>query len=869
MKRTIVCIVCLLFLPILANAQGVKGRIINQDGEPLAFATIYVSETESGSVSNSKGVYELRLSPGTYHISFQFLGYASQQETVTIGEQMVTRDIILQRLAYLLGEAEVESGDEDPAYKIMRKAIAKSSFHRLQVDHYTCEVYLKGRGRLVDVPWYLRKVLEKEGIDTSTTFVTESVSIITYTRPGKYKEHVVSVRSSGDDQNTSPMIYINSSFYEPEIGGLVSPFSPKAFAYYKFQYIHTFEDRGYQIDEIRVIPRSKGEDVFAGKIYVVEDLWAIHSIDLSFVVQGIDVHVSQIFAPIQPNLWMPVSHKYDGSGSMMGVEFEFQYFATVSDYDITLNPDLSSSFTLLDEKTEKEEIEARASEPSIKLDKAAIASEKKLMKGEEVTRKELRKLMRKYQKIERKKRDEPVVIGAREIKIDSTAATTDSSYWALKRPIPLTDREIKGYDIQDSLALEQKKHDTGDTLNSGKKFNPKDILLGNTYALGNDNYFRIKNNLTSIRFNTVDGWNFKYAVSYLKRIDASKRLEITPTYRYAFARNQSFGTLKTEYRYGEGLKKGKINLIGGYYYRQFNKNEPIATFTDAISSLFVERHYMRVYDRTFIQADWNEKLRHNLTFSPHIIWAHRIETFNNTDLVWFPSDERDYPPNAPVSIELPNTHFGESKAFKVALAMTYRPWSKYYRRGEKYFRVNNPPTITARYEKAIPGVLGSSADYGLATLEIKYRFDLNLFGKIDVRTEAGKFIDTRRMDFMDYHHFMGNQTIFTRFAQMKGYSIAPYYTYSTNDAYLSTYINYQFRRFIFSNIRALRITGIKENININHLLTPTINHYTELSYSIDNLFRFFRIDVTTAFLDGVYEDFRIQVGITTDLVSFK
>ena len=43
----------------------------------------------------------------------------------------------------------------------------------------------------------------------------------------------------------------------------------------------------------------------------------------------------------------------------------------------------------------------------------------------------------------------------------------------------------------------------------------------------------------------------------------------------------------------------------------------------------------------------------------------------------------------------------------------------------------------------------------------------------------------------------------------------------------------------------------------------------ELGYSIDNIFRFFRIDVTSAFLDGKYEDFRIQLGITTDLISFR
>ena len=231
MKICLLLLACVILFPVLAKAQGIKGRVIDQDGAPIPFTTIYVTETGSGSVSNEKGMYEIHLKPGTYHVNFQFLGYKSEQELVEIANAMVEKDIILQKQAYLLNQAEVDGGREDPAYKIMRKAIAKSSFHRQQVDHYTCEVYLKGGGRLVDSPWFLRKTLEKEGVDTSATFVTESVSKITYTRPGKYEEQVISIRSTGDDKNTSPMNYINSSLYEPEIAGIISPFSPKAFAY--------------------------------------------------------------------------------------------------------------------------------------------------------------------------------------------------------------------------------------------------------------------------------------------------------------------------------------------------------------------------------------------------------------------------------------------------------------------------------------------------------------------------------------------------------------------------------------------------------------------------------------------------------------
>jgi hypothetical protein len=46
----------------------------------------------------------------------------------------------------------VKAGKEDPAYTIMRKAIAKAKFHTQQIDAYSATVYIKGKGQLTDYP---------------------------------------------------------------------------------------------------------------------------------------------------------------------------------------------------------------------------------------------------------------------------------------------------------------------------------------------------------------------------------------------------------------------------------------------------------------------------------------------------------------------------------------------------------------------------------------------------------------------------------------------------------------------------------------------------------------------------------------------
>lgn len=66
-----------------------------------------------------------------------------------------------------------------------------------------------------------------------------------------------------------------ASFYDPTVGDAVSPLSPKAFGYYKFEYEGSFREGDLEVNRIKVIPRSYGEGVFKGKIYIIENTWAI------------------------------------------------------------------------------------------------------------------------------------------------------------------------------------------------------------------------------------------------------------------------------------------------------------------------------------------------------------------------------------------------------------------------------------------------------------------------------------------------------------------------------------------------------------------------------------------------------------------
>ncbi len=766
--------------------------------------------------------------------------------------------------AYTLSTAEIHAGDEDPAYPIMRKAIAKSGYFRNQVDGYTCRVYLKGSGQLTDYPWFAKSMVKKEGIDTSAAFTTESVTKVTYTRPNKYEEEVIHIRTTGNDQDIDPLNYINGSFYDDNIAGLVSPLSKKAFTYYKFRYLGTYKDGDYQIEEIRVTPRLKDEGLFTGELHIVDGLWNIHNLNFSTVTQGIKLNVVQNYAPILSDVWLPVSHRYFGSGSLMGFDFEFNYLASVSDYHVEVNEALRSEFALLDEKGADERTDNVPSDTE-QLEEGKDLSAK-AVQYDTLTTRQLRKLMNEYAREERKQRDEPQLIGEKNTKVDSSAATSDPEFWSRIRPVPLTSAEVKGYELMDSLAIAE--GEVIDTAKTKGQFSITDPFWGGQYRWGNGNRFKIDNPVASLRFNTVDGFNGRYKVTYEKKFQSANTLQISPVFRYAHSRDKGTGFVTTTYTAGDVLHRTTVTGEGGTSFRQFNRNDPISTFTNSISSLVAERNFMKIYDRAYGELKITRRQGIRFQFGVGAEYNHRQQTYNTTNQVWFAIEDHSYTSNEPENIELEDTGFGQNDAFLIEGKMSFFPTDRYGKTNGKVRLYPSGTEFKLIYRKAMPDVGKATTDFDFLSLEAKHTFELGIWGQLRARTEGGKFLTSDNTPFMDYAHFMGNQTIFTRFKYMSSYAIMPYYEYSTNDEYLSTYLDLRLNRFLLSQFAALRSTGLSEHIILNHLITPSVQNYIELGYSVGNIFRLFRIDVSAAFLDGKYSDFRIQLGITSELFQF-
>lgn len=849
------------------SAQGIKGNITDSNGNSLPFATIYIHNIETGTTTNNQGYFEYNLPPEKYNLIFQYLGYKSVIKSVEVTSEFVTINIQLEPHTFMLKNIVVNAGKEDPAYSIMRKAIAKSKYHLQQLDSYTMQVYIKGSGRLINSPFFLRKKIAKEGIDSTTAFVSESIRKIKYTRPNTYEERVISIRSNGDDNNTSPSDFIKGSFYNPKIANTISPLSPRSFAYYKFEYLGTFKDRDYEVNKIRVIPRSKGDDIFAGEIFIVEEYWNIHSLDMKTNHLGIEIKISQIYNPIENKVWMPINHKFDIHGTFLGFRFEYNYLATISQYEIKLNKNLIKDIVIIDEKVNKE-LATKLRKQNKNLSEKIIS---KMNSGQELTRKNFRKLMRNYENLEKEKDSIPNIAYITSVKIDSLAQNQDSTFWTAQRPIPLSDYEIRGYRKIDSIAIVNKQKSEGDTIKTkkGKEgFRLSDILLGNTYKLGSKIHLELKTLLFNINFNTVEGYNFFYKIKFTKTFENKHWLEIAPKIRYAFSRNKISGLIQTTYQFKETEKKKSIIVTVGKYVNQINSSNPIVPIINTYTTLLYEYNYMKLYEKKFISLQFKNKISEKYQYSLKTEYVNRLPLQNNTNHIWIDNPNRNYTSNIPINTKSRNTAFIKNKAFLTEFNFSFKPWLKFYIQDKVKKSIHkSSPEFNMKYRNALP-IRNAQISYHNIEVSVKHRIDAGIHGTLNFLITGGGYLSDDKIIFIDFKHFEGNKTHIQLTDVVASYRLLPYYEFSTHGNYVNILTHYQFRKFFLSRFKFIQKQGIKESIFADYLGTNSSNHYSELGYSIENIFRLFRVEGVASFQNGIYQDWGIRIGIASKLDEF-
>src|SRR5450759_767004 len=368
MKQFLLIFLILLFLTSFAHSQILKGKITTQSGDPVQYATVYIQELKQGTTSNTKGDYEIRLAAGKYTVVYQSLGYQPVYVTISLSGETVSKDVVLPLQYYEIPEVRISASGEDPAYYIMRKAIGMAPYYLNNVSYYKAEVYLKGNLVIKKIPKLLQKSMKMESSDNRASvsagsrpkseeklfkagdsFLMESVNEIEYTAPDKYFQRMISYNSTFPSQGNeiSPMSFIQASFYQPVLADIaISPLAPNAFSHYNYKFLGASLQGNFTINKIQVIPKRKSQQLFEGTIYIIEDLWCLHSVDLVNDNLVGRIRVQQLYIPVQDDIWMPVSHKFEINVGIMGFKADASYGGSVKYIEVKPNLALQKPKTI-------------------------------------------------------------------------------------------------------------------------------------------------------------------------------------------------------------------------------------------------------------------------------------------------------------------------------------------------------------------------------------------------------------------------------------------------------------------------------------------------------------------------------------------
>lgn len=855
-------------------SAGIRGQITNASGEPVPFATVYVSELHHGTTANEEGKYRLSLEKGTYEVRFQYLGYKTIVKTVDITPGVyVDFDVVLQVQQYSLPEVIVTASGEDPAYYIMRRAIGLSQYYLNQVSEYSCQVYLKGTGVLTSIPALMRRQLEREGVEKDQYFVTETISKVNFRMPDQLQTHVISTRSSGSDNQTSPMAFVTMSLYQ-DINGIISPLSRSAFRVYRFKLEGTFMENGHQVNKIRVIPRRSGPDLYRGHIFIKDGTWNLHSVDLMVEQSLFTIQLRQVYNPVGEGVWMPVSHDFDIQVAAMGFELNYKYLATVSEYDITLNPDLDHSF-YIERMTDSHgllSLEARGVQtpqepghrPEITPRGASQPQTRRqqrideLMARQDLTNREMRRLNRL---IKRETRDaqgkRPLELRNFTMEVDDSARVRTVEYWNRHRPVPLTPEELASFGESDTP-----KEDTLDRETSERSAIRK-LVTGSSYVLGEG--WRLSHNglvsLSGIDYNTVNGLNYSQRLTLTHRADHGRRFSLGNTSSWAFARERFQTHLNASWFY-HPFKRATLSVHGGRVTQDFHHFDGLNPFINATATLFLKQNQLKLYERDFARVVHRFDVVNGLVLTTSAEFNHRRPLENHSDFYIANLFGDDFTENIPPVQNWEDKVMPEHKAFVVDARLSYTHRHFYYRRGNvKQMAYSRYPTVSLYYKEAIPNIWNSDVEFRQLEASINQRFDVRLVGQFAYRFSAGRFFDQKEMAVPDFKHFQTHPFWVMSDNQFDQFRTLPLYGYSTNDEYFTAHGQYEHSRILFKRLPVLSKTLIREKVGFSMLSVPGQKPWFEASYGMNQVFLLFNAEVVTGFSGGTHQYTGFRIGI--------
>lgn len=352
MRRPIHLILALL-VALLSGVLEVYGQKVSIGGivqdsltdETLPLVAVMLQGTQFGVNTNLDGEFLMVVPPGRYKLVVRASGYQQYVDSIDLQRDSLHFVLRMRPVSLSIDDVVITSKAVNPAHRVIRNAIENRRKNRFdKIDSYEYESYNK---LVITMDNVTDKFLENKllggvgrevkailGDSTHTdsskfkiaAFVSESVSRFYYAKPGKKKEEILAVQTSGvkgSEYNLLSSMFLQLDMYDNNVvivdRTFLSPIADGAFVDYDY-YLRSTEIFGRDtLYGIEVLPKRPYDPVFQGMVYIDNHDWALNRLDLklnenpniNFVE---DIRIRQSYNKVD-SFWVP---------TLLDVEVDFQ-----------------------------------------------------------------------------------------------------------------------------------------------------------------------------------------------------------------------------------------------------------------------------------------------------------------------------------------------------------------------------------------------------------------------------------------------------------------------------------------------------------------------------------------------------------------
>ena len=696
--------------PFSVFAWQLSGIVTDSLNQPIPYVSVFIKNTTHGVATNLKGQFYLELDDGDYFLVVQTLGYDKKEVPFTIQGGNKRLNVILRQRITALVEVNISADREDPAYLIIRNAIANRKKYRSPTNSFACNTYIKAS---LQREFFTHDTLSRKARDTVDNRLTkENMNFIEtygkayYRAPNTWKEIKTAVKDLSENYSATVTVsidngngesyssdFVNRNLFKAELSEadfnfyynnlhleslgplpFVSPLSNLAFLSYKFRLEELFEQDGRWINKIEVIPKRKDAALFAGYIYIVEGLWNIKAVDLT--PDRSELYNFRFFRILQ-------DYKLVGDSAWLLHREEFFYNAKEGKEMILGNTIIMYTDYILD-----------------------------TVFHQKFFRNELRITM-------------------------DDAYEKDSTYWAERRPITLRDDEIEFIRTQDSLtAVHESENYMREQDSTRNRIDIWDILLN---GIGFQNSFKKQTIyftpiIQQMRWLGVGGYRHAIGGDFDKEFTKATKIGLFYELNYGFHNEDLKGFIGGDLLYNP-KKFGRIHAEYRNTYELLNEYESIQSVFSRgnyVNDLFYSfGHEMEISNGLFLDVALELGQKKPITDIELSEWSKELFGDFNQPTGFDPFNE---------------------VVMDVYLRYTF---------GQKYMtapykKINIPsrwPTISLNYIKGLPSVLRSTVDFDFIEFKFKDDITVGTIGQSRIRGAVGSFINDKDVRITDYKYF--------------------------------------------------------------------------------------------------------------------